>query len=90
VSLPSRSERLLYPEVDLDAVGAEPTSPASFKVGRLGHPGDAQNARVERLGLDLPARWHRKLNMMECPDHGSTIPGTARREPDIVLRLPAT
>ena len=42
--------------------------------GGLPHSGDAEEARVERLGLGLSARRHRKLDVVDGPDHGTTLP----------------
>jgi hypothetical protein len=40
----------------------------------LSHSGNAEEARVERLGFGFSARRHRQLDVVDRPDHRTTIP----------------
>jgi hypothetical protein len=82
VGLVRRHEVIVNAEMDLDGGGTEPAATAQLEMVRLPHSRDAEEARVERLGLGLSARWHRQLDVVDRPDHGNdlTPPGCPRTE----------
>jgi hypothetical protein len=85
----SRDAWIVDAQMDLDYIGAEPAATAALEVGRLPHSWDAEEACVDRLGLS--ARRHRKLDVGDGPDHGTTLPDRLWHDPgdvqDRSLRL---
>src|SRR6202034_4288872 len=81
VSLARRAEVLLYPQVQLDAVAAEPAATPGGQSRRLGDLAQAQHPIVEGAQDGFASRRAGQLNMMDHVHLQAATPVRAGRRP---------